>query len=212
MLPHGHGWLAGLFYFFVGMGAPGLFLLGALDSSFLMLPFANDVAVIVLVSVHHELVLVYVAAATLGSLVGCWVMFAIGHAGGEAFLRANMSEQRFDRLQKAIGRKGPVLLAVPALIPPPFPFTAFVLGAGALEVRQTPFLATLTAMRFLRFLAEGIAAIYFGRGIAAWLKTPTFQVFIEVLMGIAVLASAYSVWRLVKSSSRGGGQKAHKGT
>lgn len=211
MLPHGNGWLAGLFYFFVGLGAPGLFLLGALDSSFLMLPFANDVAVIVLVSLHHELVLVYVAAATLGSLVGCWVMFAIGHAGGEAFLRANMSAQRFDRLQEVIGRKGPVLLAVPALIPPPFPFTAFVLGAGALEVRRTPFLATLTAMRFLRFLAEGIAAIYFGRGIAAWLKTPTFQVFIEVLMGIALLASAYSVWRLVKSS-RGGGHKAHRGT
>lgn len=200
MLPHGNGWLAGLFYFFVGMGAPGLFLLGALDSSFLMLPFANDIAVIVLVSLHHERLLLYILAAMLGSLVGCWVMYAIGHAGGEAFLRANMSSQRFDRLQKSIGKKGPVLLAVPALIPPPFPFTAFVLGAGALEVKQTPFLATLAAMRFLRFLAEGIAAMYFGRGIVRWLNTPTFHVFIEILMGIAVLGSIYSVWRLIKST------------
>lgn len=200
MLPHGHGWLDGLFYLFVGLGAPGLFLLSALDSSFLMLPFANDLAVIVLVSLHHQWLLVYVLAATLGSLAGCWIMFAIGHAGGENFIRARMSEQSFHRMQKTIGAKGPVLLAVPALIPPPFPFTAFVVGAGALEVRPTPFLLTLTLMRLLRFAAEAIAALYFGRGIAAWLNTPAFRVFIEILMGIAVLASAFSIWRLVAAS------------
>ncbi|MGH9486340.1 MAG: YqaA family protein [Terriglobales bacterium] len=200
MLPTGNGWLAGVFYFFVGMGAPGLLLLGVLDSSFLALPFANDIAVIVLVSLHHGRLLLYVIAATAGSLAGCWIMFYIGRQGGERFLRAHMSEQRFQRLQAAIGMRGPVLLAVPALIPPPFPFTAFVLGAGALEVKRRPFLSMLTAMRFLRFLAEGIAAIYFGRGITRWLNTLGFHRFIQVLMGLAIVASAYSIYRLVKAS------------
>ncbi|MGH9412635.1 MAG: YqaA family protein [Terriglobales bacterium] len=200
MLPKGNGWLAGVFYFFIGMGAPGLLLLGALDSSFLALPFANDIAVIVLVSLHHGRLLWYVLAATLGSLAGCWIMFFIGEKGGESFIRSHMSPQRFERLHAAIGKKGPVLLAMPALIPPPFPFTAFVLGAGALEVRRAPFLIMLSAMRFVRFLAEGIAAIYFGRGIVKWLNTSSFHLFVQILMGVAILASAYSVYRLVKAS------------
>jgi len=200
MLPHGNGWLAGVFYFFIGMGAPGLLLLGALDSSFLTLPFANDIAVIVLVSLHHSRLLLYVGAATLGSLVGCWIMFRIGHAGGENFIRAHMSEQQFKRMQDTIGRKGPVLLAVPALIPPPFPFSAFVLAAGALEVRQKPFLTTLTAMRALRFGIEAIAALYFGRGIVGWLQTPGFRIFIDVLMGLAILGSAFSIYKLVRTT------------
>lgn len=214
MLPHGHGWLDSIFYFFVGMGAPGLVLLGALDSSFLTLPFANDIAVIVLVSLHHEWLLIYAAAATLGSLIGCFVMFEVGHAGGENFIRSHLSEQTFARMQETIAHKGPILLAVPAIIPPPFPFSAFVLGAGALEVPRRPFLTMLAAMRFVRFLAEGIAALYFGRGIVRWMQTPAFRTFIEILMGIAILASAYSIYRLVRTSrahgrTRRGGPRRH---
>lgn len=200
MLPHGNGWLAGMFYFFLHLGAPGLVLLGALDSSFLTLPFANDIAVIVLASLHHSTFWLYVAAATAGSTIGCWIMFRIGHAGGETFIRAHLSKARFERMQKTVGTKGPVLLAIPALIPPPFPFSAFVLGAGALEVPQTPFLLMLTAMRFVRFLAEGIAALYFGRRIVRWLQTPGFHLFIEILMGLAILASAFSIYKLVRTT------------
>ncbi|HVA65287.1 MAG TPA: VTT domain-containing protein [Terriglobales bacterium] len=203
MLPHGHGWLDGIFYFFIALGAPGLVILGVLDSSFLTLPFANDLAVIVLVSLHHEWTLLYVAAATAGSVAGCWIMFEIGHAGGENFIRAHMSEQRYRRIHAAIGKKGPVLLAVPALIPPPFPFSAFVLGAGALEVPRKPFLAMLAAMRAARFLAEAVAALYWGRGIVRQMQTPGFRLFIELLVVLAFLASAFSLYELVHGSRRG---------
>jgi membrane protein YqaA with SNARE-associated domain len=205
MLPGGHGWLAGFFYLFLRLGPLGLVLLGALDSSLLTLPFANDLAVILLVSVHHAWLLPCVAAATLGSVIGCWAMYAVGKAGGENFIRAHMSAQTFAKFQRNVGRKGPVLLAVPALIPPPFPFTAFVLGAGALEVPQGRFLGTLALMRAARFLAEGLAALLFGRAVAGWMQTPGFERFIEALMGVAIAASAYSIYRLVRAtrSSRG---------
>jgi membrane protein YqaA with SNARE-associated domain len=207
MLPTSHGWLAAFFYFFLRLGPFGLVLLGALDSSFLALPFANDLAVIVLVSLHHPLLPIYVAAATAGSVIGCWIMYVVGKIGGESLLRAHMSKQRFDRMQRTIGRKGPVLLAVPALIPPPFPFSAFVLGAGALEVPEGRFLGMLAGMRALRFLAEGLAALYFGRAVARWMRTPGFELFIEILMGIAILASAYSIYRLVRATRSRRGAK-----
>lgn len=200
MLPRGNGWLAGVFYFFLAHGAPGLLLLSALDSSILTLPFANDIAVIVLVSLHHSRFLLYVVAATAGSLAGCWAMFELGHAGGESFIRAHLSPRRYQQMHRTVDRKGPILLAVPALIPPPFPFTAFVLAAGALEVPRLPFLTTLTAMRLVRFLAEAVAALYVGRRIVGWLQTPAFHIFVEVLMGLALLASALSVYRLVRAA------------
>ena len=198
------GWLAGVFRVFLHHNAAGLFLLSALDSSFLTLPLANDMGVIVLVSLHHQQWLLLVVAATMGSFTGCLVMYALGRQGGERLIRAHMTPQQFQRMHASISRKGPVLLAVPALIPPPFPFTAFVLGAGALEVPGRPFLLALTGMRLIRFLAEGLAALYFGRGIAGWLDTRSFEITIEALVVIALLASGWSIYRLVRAARRAG--------
>ena len=177
-------------------------MLSALDSSILTLPFANDVAVIVLVSLRRDPFWVYVLAATLGSLAGCWVMFVIGRRGGESFIRAHMSPPTFARMQAAIGRKGPILLAAPALIPPPFPFTAFVLAAGALEVPSAPFLTTLTVLRFARFLLEAVAALYFGHRVVGWLETGSFRLMVDALMLLAIPASAWSLIRLVRATRR----------
>lgn len=203
MLPTHNSWLGAFFYFFLHLGFFGLILLGALDSSFLTLPFANDIAVIVLVSIHHERLLLYVAGATIGSLAGCYVMYMIGRKGGESFLQAHISEQRFNTMRDRISKRGPFLMALPALIPPPFPFTAWVLAAGALDVPRFKFMATLTGARFVRFIAEGIFALYVGRRVVRWIQTPFFQHFIEVLVGIAIIGSAWSLYRLFKTSRRG---------
>lgn len=203
MLPAYNSWLGAIFYFFLHLGFFGLILLGALDSSFLMLPFANDIAVVVLVSLHHERLLLYVAGATAGSLAGCYVMYLIGRKGGESFLQAHISPQRFEVMRARIAKRGPIVMALPALIPPPFPFTAWVLAAGALDVPRGKFMTTLATARFVRFLAEGIFALFVGRAVVHWVRTPFFQHFIEVLVVVAIAASAWSLYRLFKTSRRG---------
>ena len=60
------------------MGAPGLYLVAFLDSSFVPLPGITDILLIVMVTKRKEAMLLYAAAAVLGSLAGCMVMHAIG--------------------------------------------------------------------------------------------------------------------------------------
>lgn len=208
MLPTHNGWLAGIFYFFLHLGFFGLILLGALDSSFLMLPFANDIAVIVLSSLHHGRFVLYAAGATAGSVAGCYVMYMIGRKGGENFIQHHISKQRFEAIRVRVSRRGPYLLALPALIPPPFPFTAWVLAAGALEVPRFKFLSMLTAARFVRFFVEGLIALFVGRAVVRWIQTPFFTHFVEGLVALAMAGSAWSVYRLVQTSRRAGGRKA----
>ncbi len=195
-----HGWLAGLFYFFINLGWFGLLLLGALDSSFLTLPLANDLAVIILCSLHHERIILYVAAATAGSLIGCAIMYWLGKKSEEKLIEAHVSPERFQRMRATVARRGPFMLALPGIIPPPFPFSPWVMAAGALKVPRNRFLIALAGFRALRFGAEGVLAIFVGRRVVAWLRTPWFEDLIKFLVVVAVAASAYSIYRLWRAS------------
>ena len=66
-----HALLRPLFAFLLHIGPLGLVILGILDSSFLFLPFGNDILLVVLVTRHHEYLPLYVLAASLGSANTC---------------------------------------------------------------------------------------------------------------------------------------------
>lgn len=200
-LPRG-GWLAALFYFFLRHGLLGLVLLGVLDSSFLALPFANDFAVIVLSSLHHGFAPLYAAAATLGSLGGIAVSYWLGRRGGASFLDTHISPQRIARMREKVNRRGPALLALPGIIPPPFPFTAWVIAAGALDVDRNRFLAACTGVRGLRFAAEAGLALWIGPTVVRWMKMPSFARFVDGLVVVAIAASALSIVQLVRGTRR----------
>ena len=65
-----------------GLGGVGLFLIAALDSSFLSFPQVNDVLVIVLSAKYPERMPYYAGMTTAGSLVGCFALFAAARRGG----------------------------------------------------------------------------------------------------------------------------------
>ena len=71
----------------LALGAPGLFLIAFLDSSFLSLPEVADILVIFMVVQHPARLPLYVAATTIGSICGCLLMYSIGRKGGEAMVR-----------------------------------------------------------------------------------------------------------------------------
>ena len=192
--------MTGFFYFFIHLGWFGMLLLAALDSSFLVLPLANDLAVIILCSLHHARIPLYVAAATAGSVLGCAIMYWFGRKSGQKLIEAHVSSARYKQMEKKVSRTGPFMLALPGIVPPPFPFSPWVMAAGALEVPRTRFLAALAVFRALRFGAEGILVLWVGREVVNWLRRPWFEDLIEFLVVIAVAASAYSIFRLWRSS------------
>src|SRR5262245_22189637 len=106
----------------LALGAPGLFVVGFLDSSFLSLPEINDLLVIYMVTQHKTRLVLYASAATLGSISGCLVLYYLGRKGGDAFVRKRFSTDRVDRALAAVRRHGVLAVLIPSLLPPPATF------------------------------------------------------------------------------------------
>jgi membrane protein YqaA with SNARE-associated domain len=179
----------------------GLILVAALDSTMLFfLPFAVDIAVIILASRTHELFWLYPILASAGSLAGATITYVIGRRVGEAGLKHFVSEKRLNRFRRRIEEKGAVALAVLDLLPPPFPFTACILVAGALKVRSLTFFVTLFLTRLLRFGAEAILAFFFGRQIINWLESDTVQYVGTGLLIAAIIGTVLTTIKFLQSN------------
>ena|SRR6185369_14991906 len=177
----------------------GLWLIAALDSTMVFfLPLAVDIAVVILASRTRELFWLYPILASAGSLCGAAITYYIGRRIGEAGLERYVSKSQLTRFRKRIEEKGAVALAVLDLIPPPFPFTACLLAAGALKVDTALFFITLGLTRLLRFGVEAVLAYFYGRQIIRWLQSDTFEYIGIALFAIAVVGTTIGTIQLVR--------------
>jgi membrane protein YqaA with SNARE-associated domain len=179
----------------------GAFLIAALDSSMLFfLPFGVDAVVIYLAARDEALFWVYPILATAGSVLGAAVTFWIGKKAGDVGLERYVPERRLERIRCRVRDSGAVAMAVPALLPPPFPLTPFILTCGALNVNPWRFFATFAAVRLLRFGGEAVLARIYGRGILRVLQSDTFQMVVAGFIVIAIVGSIVSIVMLWRSS------------
>jgi membrane protein YqaA with SNARE-associated domain len=198
-----------LFFSFLGyfLTPVGLIALGVLDSSLIFfLPLGIDFVLILLTAKKPEWFWMYAVLATVGSVVGSAFTFWIGSKIGEVGLERFVKGSRLKRVQERVGRSAAVTVGALGIIPPPFPFTAFVLTSGAAKVNAWTFLFTLAGVRALRFGVEGALAAHYGRGIIAWMKSPTFTIAVSVVTGMAVIGtviSAVALYRSARKRSRG---------
>jgi membrane protein YqaA with SNARE-associated domain len=177
----------------------GAYVLGALDASMVFfLPFGIDALVIYLSARNGMLFWIYPLLATAGSVTGAAVTYWIGHKGGELGLERLIASGRLERFRKRVQKGGAVAMAVPALLPPPFPLTPFVLTCGALKANRWIFFPTFAAMRLIRFGSEAALARIYGRGVLRLLESDAFQRVIVGFIIVAVLGtilSAVMLWR-----------------
>jgi len=118
----------------------------------------------------------------------------IGEQGLERFL----PPKRLAKIRKRIKESGALALASLSLVPPPFPFTPFVLAAGALEVRAITFFTTFAACRIIRFGIEASLAVRYGRRILQWLDSPFLQEAVEGCIVVAAVLTILSVVRIIQ--------------
>lgn len=157
--PAGHlGWANHLL---VTWGAFGVFALAALDSSVLSFPVLTDLLVIEMVTLRKDLMPFYVGMATLGSLVGCLSLYYLARKGGEAWF-TRRAGRLSKRIQAEVKKHAFLSIFIPALMPPPFPFEAFVIAEGVFQVPLGKFCVAVIAGRGARFFAEGLLAIRYG--------------------------------------------------
>src|SRR5258705_10182154 len=137
----------------------GAYLLALLDATMVFfLPFGVDALVIYLSARNGMFFWIYPLLATAGSVTGAAITYWIGRKGGEMGLERFVKGRRLERIRERVQKGGAAAMAVPALLPPPFPLTPFVLTCGALNVDRRSFFGTFTLMRLLRFGSEAALA------------------------------------------------------
>ena len=179
----------------------GVVVLAALDSTlFFSLPFGIDAAVIILAARMRELWWIVPLLATSGSIAGAALTFWMGAKIGEQGLERWVPDKRLARVRARVRTRGAVALAVLDLIPPPFPFTPFVLAAGALEVQPRTFFVTLTACRLFRFGLEAALAVVYGQRILTALDSDLFHDIVVLFIVIAIALTALSLVQVVRAT------------
>ena len=175
------------------------FLLSALDASMVFfMPFGVDALVIYLIARDHRLFWLYPLLATAGSVAGASVTFWIGRKVGDVGLPRLVSKDRLERLRARVQRSGAAAVATPALLPPPFPLTPFVLTCGALNVNPWWFFPTFALMRLARFSLGAALALLYGPGILRLLESQTVQLVIAGFVAMAAagtLVAGVVLWR-----------------
>jgi len=191
----------------VALGAPGLFLIGLLDSSFLSFPEVADVLIIVLVMEHPQRMLLYAGMATLGSVAGSYILYWLARRGGEAFLRKRVSGKYAAYAISVFDKYGFWAVAIPSILPPPMPFKIFVLAAGAAGMRPGPFLVAISAGRGVRYFGEAALALWYGRRALDFMDEHVLGISVVLIGAAALFGGLWMLW-----SRRAGKIDASAGT
>jgi len=189
--------------FFRQLGIVGLFLLGVLDSSFLVLPFGNDFLLIALVSSNRGAIwILYVLVSAFASLLGVFTVDVLMRKAGKEGLERFVKRQRVEQLQEKLDKGVGWVAFTSALLPPPFPFTAVIMTASALQCSRTKMCLAVFLGRLVRFTIEALLGIYFGKQVLRFLDSPVLDYFVYALIAIGIIGSALSLLKWFRRRKR----------
>jgi membrane protein YqaA with SNARE-associated domain len=175
----------------------GAILLGALDSSlFVFIPFGNDAVVVYLCARDPSLFWLYPLLVTAGSVAGAAGTYLIGVKIGDEGLSRFVAKRRLERLRKRVKGIGAFAMGLSAILPPPFPMTAFVLTSGALKVGMTRFFLVFTVARLIRFGIEAALARRYGTSVLRVLESNVAH---QILIGLVILSIVGTVAGIVQA-------------
>jgi membrane protein YqaA with SNARE-associated domain len=175
------------------LGAPGLFLISFLDSSFLTFPVINDLLLIELSMRRPARMPLYASLAALGSLLGCVSLFLLARKVEEAAFHRKVGA-RAAAIRHWVTRNGFGGMLVAAMLPPPTPFKFFVLAAGVFEMPLASFASAIGLARVIRYFGVGYLAVRYGANALPYLNQHKWQV---VLVVIVVVAISYVTSRMI---------------
>ena len=155
--------------YLVIMGIPGLLAISFLDSAAMPLAGGPDAVILLLAWKRPALTFFIVMAATIGSTLGCLVLYGIGYKGGEKAL-ARFSPEKAAWVERKMREHGIWAIIAAVLAPPPFPTKLVILAAGVLRTGRWRFAAGVFAGRLVRYALVGYLGAHFGDEAAQVLK------------------------------------------
>ena len=177
----------------IPLGPWGILLIAFIDAAFLGIPMDQLVAYFVYRQPMYFWL--YTLMGATGSALGSLVVYYIGRKGEEMLLEKRIPKQKLQSIRRAFERHEFLALMVPAMLPPPTPFKAFVLTAGGLKMRLDHFLLAIFCGRMLRFTILSVLTIFFGPQIVTLTANLVRQHLPWVLAAVAVGLAGWLLWR-----------------
>jgi membrane protein YqaA with SNARE-associated domain len=191
--------LSQLSQYLVSFGPFGLLTIAFLDSVLIPMPGGVDAVLLLLAASRPSWMLIYVAAATVGSTLGCVGLYRISQRAGKRAL-ARFSESKQKRVKDLIDRYDVMSVLVASLLPPPFPFKLFVVSSGVFRLNLVRFTIAIAGGRTFRYLLEGYLAAHYGEHA----KDLLARYYPAIGITLAVLIIVFFIGRaLMRQSAKG---------
>ena len=146
--------------------------------------------------------------ATVGAVIGGYITYGLARKGGKEAFERKLSSKRAAKVFERFERWGFGAVALPALLPPPFPIVPFLLAAGALQYSRKKFVAALALGRAVRFtIVAGLGAIY-GRHIVRFFSQ-YYKPALFILIGLAVAGGVAALVQYYRYKNRTDGDSKH---
>ena len=143
------------------MGIPGLLAISFIDSAAMPLAGGPDAVILLLSWQQPSMVLIIALAATVGSTLGCLVLYGIGRKGGKKAL-SRFSPGKREWVERKMQDYGIWIIIAAVIAPPPFPTKLLILAAGVLRTSKIQLISGVFIGRSVRYAALGYLGAEFG--------------------------------------------------
>src|SRR6266700_1079558 len=113
----------------------------------------------------------YVFLASICSMIGVLLVDLIMRRAGERGLARFVKPERIAKIKAKMDSHAGLAVITATLMPPPFPFTAVILTASALQYPRKKLLLAVLGGRLVRFTIEAMLALAFGRKLERFLNS-----------------------------------------
>jgi membrane protein YqaA with SNARE-associated domain len=193
------GFLDTFLHFILALGIIGIGILAVLDSTFFFfLPFALDAVLIISISRNPHWMPFYVLITIVGSMIGSLITYFLMRKASEETLERTIPKRKLRMVKRKIEKGGFVGLVIASLLPPPFPFTPFVIAAAVSDLSGKKTFAYIFSGRTIRYFLEGFLALIFGPQILGLIESRGFKMFMLGLFVVALLGTVLTIFKWIK--------------
>ena len=168
------------------MGIPGLLLISFLDSAAVPMAGGPDAVILLLAWQRPSLIFAIALTASLGSTLGCLVLYAIGKKGGGSIL-ARFGPEKVERMKRRMDEQGAWAVVGAVIAPPPFPTKLGILAAGMLQMSRIRLTVAVLVGRIVRYSIVAWLGARFGSDAARILKANYPAVSLGLIAAVALV-------------------------
>jgi membrane protein YqaA with SNARE-associated domain len=179
------------------LGFWGVGGIGFIDAAAIPVPMDLIIAGYVWADKQHFYL--YVLLASAGSALGGLIPFFLGRAGGELFLMKRINRARYEQLRDRFGKQEFLAMMIPSILPPPTPWKLFVFAAGVFEMKTVPFMLSVFAGRFIRYIITALLTIEYGPQIVNMVTvlTTRHRIVLAIVLLALLALLVYWAWRTI---------------